>query len=115
VERYPFGKKLGSGTYGPVFFATLIRDSTFLAIKVANAVEHASEKETKILESIHHPFIVSYDSSFIAKQKVHICRIEKRISLDEAKLDIDRIAFAELHKHSIIYRDLKPENGIAAT
>jgi serine/threonine protein kinase len=125
IQGYVLGKRLGSGTYGTVFLAQRLSDSAAFALKVIRDVERATKMETQILQSIHHPFIVSYYSSFIWKQKMHICMeyvsggnlynrmlIDRTIPIVEAKLYIAEIALAlaELHKHSIVFRDLKPEN-----
>jgi serine/threonine protein kinase len=124
-DGYLLIKMLGRGTYGSVYLAKRRDDSSLLAIKVIGDVERASKMETRVLHSIHHPFIVSYYSSFIAKQKLHICMeylsggnlytrmlSQRRIPLKEAKLYVAEIALAlsELHSHTIVYRDLKPEN-----
>jgi serine/threonine protein kinase len=118
-------KMLGRGTYGSVYLAKRTSDSSLLAVKVIRDVERASKMETRVLQSVRHPFIVLYYSSFVAKQKLHICmeylsggslysrmRAQRRLPVEEAKLYAAEIALAlsELHSHAIVYRDLKPEN-----
>jgi serine/threonine protein kinase len=128
-DRYVFLRLLGHGKFGRVFLAARIRDSALFAIKVICDVEHSNKLELDVIRSIHHPFIVRCYSSFIAKQKAHICmeylpggnlyeRMQalKRIPLGEAKLYIAEISLAlcELHRRSIVHRDLKPGNVMIA-
>jgi serine/threonine protein kinase len=124
IEHYVLGRQLSSGTYGTVSLARQLNDSASIAIQVIRDMERATKMETQVLQSIHHPFIVSYYSSFVSKQKMHICMeylpggnlynriLTQKDFITDAKPDVAEIALtlSELHKHSIVYRDLKSEN-----
>eukprot|EP00461_Guttulinopsis_vulgaris_P003168 UN03169 len=125
---------LGTGTFGRVrlvqhvvngevkhFALKMLRKTTVIRLK---QVEHI-QSEKNILNDIAHPFIVNLyatfqDKCFLYMLMEFVCggevftklRTSQRFSNDTAKLYAAEIvlAFAYLHYHDIIYRDLKPEN-----
>jgi protein kinase A len=88
-------------------------------------IEKTSKVETRTISSLSHPFIASYFGSVTAKANLYIAleclaggtlrdliAARRSIPLETAKIYLAEIALALqfLHKHGIIYRDLKSEN-----
>ena len=131
-EDFNLLKVIGQGSYGKVFLVQHKETSTTYAMKVLkkdelkkrNQVEHTMA-ERRILEKILHPFIVSLRYSFQTKRKLYfvldywpggelffylqnIGRFKEKTACFYASNIL--FGIEELHRHDIIYRDLKPEN-----
>jgi len=125
-------KVIGKGSYGKVTLVQHKGNGNTYAMKMLkkdelkkrNQVEHTMT-ERRILEKIQHPFIVSLQYSFQSKAKLYfvldycpggelffylqnIGRFKEKTACFYASNVL--FGIEELHKHDIIYRDLKPEN-----
>ena len=83
--------------------------------------------ERNVLSVMHNPFIVKLNYAFQTSEKLFLLldycpggdlskqlQIQTRFSEEKAKFYICEIilALGELHKHNIIFRDLKPDNVV---
>ncbi|ORX98102.1 calcium/calmodulin-dependent protein kinase 1 [Basidiobolus meristosporus CBS 931.73] len=129
-KHYRIGKTLGSGSYGEVKEAQVIKTGEFVAIKVirkdilGDQVDMI-DKELEVVKKVAHPHIVAYVDSFESRDKYYLIfqlarggelfeRIIEQGKFTEKdatrfmKTVIDAIDY--LHDHNIVHRDLKPEN-----
>ncbi|CAG9324763.1 unnamed protein product [Blepharisma stoltei] len=126
--------QLGKGSFGEVYLVEKKDTQEVFALKVlkkekvfgSNLVRYAFT-ERNILLKLSHPFIVKLNYSFQTPEKLvlvmdfcpggdlgmYLSR-EKRFNEDKAKFYITEILLAleELHKHEILFRDLKPGNVV---
>lgn len=126
--------QLGKGSFGEVYLVEKIDSGEQYALKVLrkekvlenNLVRYAFA-ERNILMKIKHHYIVKLNYAFQTPEKLvmvmdycpngdlstHLAR-EKHFTEEKAKFYITEILLGleELHKHEIIFRDLKPENVV---
>jgi protein-serine/threonine kinase len=126
--------QLGKGSFGEVYLVEKIDTGEQFALKVLrkdkvlgnNLVRYAFT-ERNILSAINHPYIVRLNYAFQTPEKLafvmeycpggdlgtHLAR-EKHFTEEKARFYTVEILLAleELHKHGIVFRDLKPENVV---
>jgi Protein kinase domain/Ankyrin repeats (3 copies) len=126
--------QIGKGSFGEVYLVEKMDTLEQYALKVLrkekvlgnNLVRYAFT-ERNILMSISHPFIVKLNFAFQTPEKLvmvmdfcpngdlgtQLAR-EKHFSEEKAKFYLIEVLLAlqELHRHGIIFRDLKPENVV---
>ncbi|SCM26936.1 rac-beta serine/threonine protein kinase, putative [Plasmodium chabaudi chabaudi] len=131
-ECFNFLKVIGKGSYGKVLLVKHVQSNKLYAMKILrkeniiskNQLEH-TKVEKNILKSVSHPFIVKMYYAFQTSKKLyfileycpggelffHLSKLNK-FTEEIARFYISEIIITlqYLHKLSIIYRDLKPEN-----
>ena len=123
---------LGQGSFGEVYLVNKKYTNEYYAMKVLDKKKIEQQNifkyamtERNVLSIINFPFIVKLNYAFQTKEKLFLLldycpggdlskqlQIQTRFSEIKAKFYICEIALAigELHKHNIIFRDLKPDN-----
>ncbi|DBA72902.1 TPA: hypothetical protein ACH3X2_009863 [Trebouxia sp. C0005] len=131
VLRYEVLAKVGEGTYGNVLRCVHRKTGTFVAIKQfkesqdEDRVQRTAARELEVLQTLHHPNLVSFLESFRAYGRLHLVfEFMDRTLLQDMEMSIDGLpaedvqshmlqlvhAVAFLHKNKVMHRDLKPEN-----
>lgn len=131
-EDFELMRVLGRGTYGKVVQVCKRDTGRLYAMKIMrkedvimrNQVKHTLT-ERHVLQSVRHPFIVGLQFAFQTPDKLYLVlpfmgggelffhlRRERTFSEARVLLYASEIVLAlqELHRHDIVYRDLKPEN-----
>ena len=125
---------LGCGAFGTVRLVkhrptgnTFALKSLVKSMIVANNLNDHVENECHVMEQLNHPFILKLYNTYKDKRYVHFLvelalggelftHLQKRGSFSEKDTRFYAasviLAFEEIHKHDIVYRDLKPENLI---
>lgn len=126
-KKYELGRRLGSGSYGEVFYGTHRESGMPVAIKriAKTSKSRYFEREVNVVKSIHHSNIVKTYDIYETMEYLYLVLeymrggelyevLAKVGTLSEKKAShvIRSIleALSYLHRHGIVHRDLKPEN-----
>jgi tRNA A-37 threonylcarbamoyl transferase component Bud32 len=133
-ETFSAIHQLGKGSFGEVYLVRHNTTKKFYAMKLLNKKQVYSQNlvkyaltERNVMSVIRHPFIVSLRYAFQTVDKLFmvldycpggdlgkVLRYEKKFSETRARYYLSEVLLAleYLHKHDIIYRDLKPDNVV---
>jgi len=132
LDDFEFLKVIGRGHFGKVLLCAEKKTGEVFAIKVLKKSKFMNQKDIKnlqterrIMKGLHHPFLVGLHSAFQSEDRLYL--VMEYVNGGELfwhlsksgyfKVARGRFYAAEilaaltyLHKHGIIYRDLKLEN-----
>jgi len=128
IADFDVHKVLGRGKFGKVLLCSQKSTGKVYAVKVLNKSEtdeDASRKESQILRSVQHPFIVGLHYAFQSPERLYLVMeyvnggelyfhvanfgrfTEERVRFYGAEIVL---AVDYLHSKEVVYRDLKLEN-----
>nr|XP_015839942.1 PREDICTED: serine/threonine-protein kinase fused isoform X2 [Tribolium castaneum] len=130
MDKYEVIKLLGEGSFGRVYKAKVIADSSFVALKVickgrrSNKEIIGLRRECEIQRHLHHPNIIQMLDSFETPNEIVVVTEFAQKELNtvlgkEGYLTEERAspiiwdlvsALNYLHSHRVLHRDLKPQN-----
>ncbi|XP_044264417.1 serine/threonine-protein kinase fused [Tribolium madens] len=130
MDKYEVIKLLGEGSFGRVYKAKVVADSTFVALKVickgrrSNKEIVGLRRECEIQRHLHHPNIIQMLDSFETPSEIVVVTEFAQKELNtvlgkEGYLSEERAtpiiwdlvsALNYLHSHRVLHRDLKPQN-----
>ncbi|CAO3694970.1 unnamed protein product [Rhizopus stolonifer] len=140
VKQFELIKVLGKGATGKVILARKQESSKLFALKTINKAWNITTREVNhikmerdilvTLSELNHPFLVKLHWAFQDTQNLYLALdyhagadlatlLQRFICFpqDQCRLYCAEIVMGlqELHRHSILYRDLKPENVLLAS
>ena len=132
VSSFRVHSIMGTGSFGKVYLVQKKDTSVFYAMKClskeqifGNNLQRYATTERNVLRVIDHPFIIKLRFSFQNAHYLFLVMdfmpggdlgfyLEREQSFSEKRTKIYAaeiiLAISELHKHNIIFRDLKPDN-----
>lgn len=132
LDDFDLLKVVGKGNFAKVLQVRKKDTGKIYAMKILNKVKLAEsdqvehiKTERAVLQYVEHPFLVKLHFAFQNKEKLYMVmdfvnggelffhlKREKRFSEPRVKLYAAELFLAldHIHKHNVVYRDLKPEN-----
>lgn len=131
MERYDFGKKLGQGNFGKVFYGRNLKSGESVAIKVIDKEKilkvgliNQTKREISVMGLVKHPNVVQLYEVMATKTKIYFVmefakggELFNKVAKGRLREDIARSYFQQLicavdfcHSRGVYHRDLKPEN-----